>query len=402
MDLDPRDGEIGGQKFPPTQEAKAMLVRASPPPTIAFVLPGLGAGGSEHIVSLLCNHFAMQGWHVALIAFEEPGAAPYYRHHADVRIIRLGLKSRRRIAAGGAVAMLGRLRRLKAAFREVRPDLVVSFLTRTNILSVLAGRALDIPVVVSERNNPALQPVGAVWNRLRRWAYPRSVGLVTMTQGAMDWFTGSMPVKGWVIPNPVPPAAIDAPARSNGRTIGAVGRLVPQKGFDRLLDAFARVADRIPEWRLTIWGEGPDRAALERQRDRLGLTDRVSLPGVTRQPGEWIAQSDLFILSSRFEGWGIVVGEAMGAGLPVISFDCQWGPAEMIEQGESGMLVPNGDTVGLGEAMVALCTDPPRRAALGVAAKERMVAQFGHDAVLARWQSVIGDIMEQHRVRALS
>ncbi|WP_313804080.1 glycosyltransferase family 4 protein [Sphingobium sp.] len=376
-----------------------MLVRASRPPNVAFVLPGLGAGGSEHIVSLLCNHFAARGWMVSLIAFEEPSTPAYYPSHDDVRIIRLGMKSRRRPAATGALAMLRRLRLLKRTLKEVRPELVVSFLTRTNILSVLAARSLDIPVIVSERNNPALQNAGPVWSRLRRMTYPQAVGLITMTQGAMDWFRVTMDVKGWVIPNPVPPAITGAGHRPQGRTIGAVGRLVPQKGFDLLLNAFARVAERIPDWNLVIWGDGPERAALERQRDRLGLTERISLPGVTEKPGEWIPRSDLFVLSSRFEGWGIVVGEAMGAGLPVISFDCEWGPAEMIEHGKSGLLVRNGDVAMLGEAIAALCADDSRRAALGNAARERMTL-FGHDRILAHWHSVITSVLDHHRVRA--
>ena len=366
---------------------------------LAFVLPGLGAGGSEHIVSLLCNHFAAQGWSITLIVFEEASAPSYYAYHPQVRIIRLGMKSRRRAVATGVLAMLRRQRLLRRALKAVRPELVVSFLTRTNILSLLAARSLHIPVIVSERNNPALQTVGPVWSRLRQMTYPRSVGLITMTQGAMDWFKDAMDVEGWVIPNPVPPAGAAPDRRSDGHTIGAVGRLVPQKGFDLLLDAFARVAQRIPDWKLVIWGEGPERAALERQRDRLGLADRVSLPGVTEKPGDWVPRTDLFVLSSRFEGWGIVVGEAMGAGLSVVSFDCQWGPAEMIEHDRSGLLVPNGDGAALGESIVALCNDPARRAALGQAARERM-ADFGHDQVLARWQSVITSVLDHHRVRA--
>src|SRR3546814_4557689 len=87
---------------------------------------------------------------------------------------------------------------------------------------------------------------------------------------------------------------------------------------------------RISDWSSDVCSS--DRAALEEQRRRLGLDGRVEMPGVSEQPGGWIEQSDLFILSSRFEGWGLVLGEAMAAGLPVISFDCEWGPAEMIEQ----------------------------------------------------------------------
>lgn len=376
-----------------------MLVRASRPPSIAFVLPGLGAGGSEHIVSLLCNHFAAQDWTVTLIAFEDESGVPYYSHHESVRIVRLGLESRRRWAPVGALAMFQRAQRLQDALRDAAPDLVVSFLTRTNILSVLAARRSGFPVIISERNNPALQKVGRVWNLLRRWTYPRSAGLVTMTQGAMDYFTRSMDVRGWVIPNPAPSPPDMARQRPDGRIIGAVGRLVPQKGFDLLIDAFARVAESIPDWQLVIWGEGPERAALEAQRDRLGLSGRVSLPGITSQPGGWIAQSDLFVLSSRFEGWGIVVGEAMAAGLPVISFDCDWGPAEMIEQGRSGILIPNGDTTALGDAIALLCKDEARRRSLSSAAATRM-AMFRLDQILARWQAVISEVLHHHRVGA--
>src|SRR3546814_21051994 len=94
-----------------------MLVRASRPPRLAFVLPGLGAGGSEHIVSLLCNHFAAQGWAISLIAFEEPSAPSYYPYRPDVRIVRLGMKSSRRAAATGALAMPRRQRLLRRALK---------------------------------------------------------------------------------------------------------------------------------------------------------------------------------------------------------------------------------------------------------------------------------------------
>lgn len=377
-----------------------MLVRATQPPHIAFVLPGLQAGGSEHIVSLLCNHFAAQGWAVTLLAFEDPATPSYYHHDENVRIVRLGLPSQKRNAVAALLAMLRRHRRLAAAFRSIRPDLIVSFLTRTNVLSVLAARPLGIPVIVSERNNPILQTVSAGWSRLRAWTYPRAVGLVTMTQGAMDYFVDEMNVRGWVIPNPAPPPIHAAPGKSDGRTIGAVGRLVPQKGFDLLIDAFAQIAPSCPDWRLVIWGEGPERAALEQKCAQLGLGGRISLPGVTRQPGEWVAQSDMFVLSSRFEGWGIVVGEAMAAGLPVVAFDCQWGPAEMIEDGRSGVLVPSGDVPALARAIASLCQDEERRHSFSQEATARM-ALFAPDRVLAQWQAIISGVLEDQRVKAV-
>jgi glycosyltransferase involved in cell wall biosynthesis len=141
----------------------------------------------------------------------------------------------------------------------------------------------------------------------------------------------------------------------------------------------------MPGWSLVIWGEGPERATLEAQRDALGLQDRVTLPGVTQEHGAWLREADIFVLSSRFEGWGIVIGEAMAAGVPVISFDCQWGPGEMIVDGISGLLVPDGDVTALGAAMAALSADPQQRRRLSEGA--RIAARrFTIDRVLAQWE----------------
>jgi Glycosyltransferase len=357
-------------------------------PRIVFVLQGLGAGGSEHIVSQLCNHFAGQGWHVTLLAFEDRGSTPYYSMDPSVDVVALGLKSRRMGPIKALRQTRARFEILRSAFKAIEPDLVVSFLTRTNVLSVLAAGRRGPPVLVSERNNPALQRVGLVWEALRRYTYARAGALVTMTQGAMDYFPRSARRHARVIPNPstLPPAA--RRTRADGRTIGAVGRLVPQKGFDRLIDAFARVSSLLPEWRLVIWGEGPERARLEAQRDRLGLTDRIDLPGVTGEAGAWVGETDVFVLSSRFEGWGLVLSEAMAAGLPVISTDCQWGPGEMIQPERNGLLVPNGDVAALGKAVVRLCSDADLRSRLGQAARERMTA-FEPKRVLGQWDELI-------------
>lgn len=375
-----------------------MLARTPLGPHVAFVLQGLEAGGSEHIVSQLCNHFASQGWTVTLLAFENPTTHPYYSHDPAVRIVPLGMKSERRGLIGGLRAMRARCRLLRKSLEVMRPDIVVSFLTRTNVMACIAARPLGIPVIVSERNNPALQKVGPIWGALRRWAYPRSAGLVTMTKGAMRYFTASMRVKATVIPNPATLPEGPLPRTSDGRTIGAVGRLVDQKGFDLLLDAFARATPQIPDWNLVIWGEGADRAALEQQRGNLGLDGKVALPGVTERPGEWISRSDMFVFSSRFEGWGLVVGEAMAAGLPVVSFDCEWGPAEMIEDGHSGFLIPNGDVEAMAHSIVTMCQDEELRRRFAEAGRVRM-QNFTPDRIFAAWQQVITDALVRHRER---
>src|SRR3546814_9181369 len=99
------------------------------------------------------------------------------------------------------------------------------------------------------------------------------------------------------------------------------------------------IARRFPDWTLALWGEGPERETLERLVHRLGLEGRVHFPGLSERPGSWIESADVFVLSSRYEGWGIVLLEAMAAGLPVVSLDCPWGPAEMVEHRQNGLIV---------------------------------------------------------------
>ena len=379
---------MGYERNPTTVEpAAGPAPVATAPERICVVLPGLGAGGTEHVVSVLANEWIARGRSVTILTLEEPGAVPYYPLHPDIEVRRLGVPPGRRGAIGAAGAVGMRVRRLRGALRAVRPGIVVSFLVRTNVLTLIAASRLGMEVVVSERNNPQAQTVGPVWNVLRSHLYRRAFGLVTMTKGALESFPASMRKRGWVIPNPV-----DLPGagrrRSDGRTLTAVGRLVPQKGFDLLLRAFAEVAPEFPDWRLVIWGEGADREVLEAERAALGLDDRVDMPGVTEAPGIWVDTADAFVLSSRFEGWGIVLLEAMAAGLPVVSFDCRWGPREMIEDGENGLLVEPESVAAMAEALRRLLGDSSLRQRLAAAACASS-RRFTTAHVVDRWDEVV-------------
>jgi glycosyltransferase involved in cell wall biosynthesis len=175
------------------------------------------------------------------------------------------------------------------------------------------------------------------------------------------------------------------------RTVVAAGRLVEQKRFDLLIEAFALTAEIHRDWDLIIYGEGEDRPDLEKLVADKGLAERIKLPGWTRSLSSKLARCDFFVLSSGYEGFGNVIAEAMAVGLPVVSFDCEAGPSDIIRHEVDGLLVPPLDVPALAGAMMRLMEDDAYRATLGRRAPE-VLERFSLESTLALWDEVFVSI----------
>jgi glycosyltransferase involved in cell wall biosynthesis len=196
-----------------------------------------------------------------------------------------------------------------------------------------------------------------------------------------------------VVPNPVDVEALGTDGARElpiaPRTLVAMGRLARQKGFDVLLDAFARCAPAHPEWKLLILGEGEERTRLEAQVRALGLDGRVQLPGRVQRPGAILRRAELFVLPSRWEGFPNALLEAMACGVAAIAADCPSGPRDIVRPGVDGVLVPPEDPAALAAALDRLLTDGEERRRLAARAPE-VRERFGLPQVMARWDALLG------------
>lgn len=364
------------------------------PLRLALVVSSLRTGGAERVISTLANYWSRSGQCVGLITLEGPGSDAFA---VDRAVERIALDQKARALSTKSAVMRTTVKRmwtLRAALADFRPDVVISFGDVMNILVLLASYNTRLPVVVSERTDPRHHRIGRMWVILRWLLYRRASALVAQTHSVRSWAETIVdPDHVVVIPNPVP-AATRMLRRSRqgdsslGLRVVGMGRLSAEKGFDLLIHAFARLRGKFPDWSLTIFGEGPARGDLEDLVHQLGLQKVVRLPGETRSPELELRQASLFVLSSRYEGFPNVLLEAMAAGLPVIAVDCPSGPAEIIEHGVSGMLVPLEDEVALARAMESLMADSSMRQRLGGEAVREM-ERFHIDRVMALWADVL-------------
>jgi GalNAc-alpha-(1->4)-GalNAc-alpha-(1->3)-diNAcBac-PP-undecaprenol alpha-1,4-N-acetyl-D-galactosaminyltransferase len=366
---------------------------------LTLVISSLAAGGAERVMSLLASHWAQAGHTVTLITMASPADDHY---PVDSRVRRIDLTPSwngwRHLSAFHRNAKLCRL--LRHSVLATEPDAVVSFIDKINMCVLTSMLATGIPVVISERTDPRCHRLGPGWSWLRRALYPLADVLVVQTPTVERWAADFLPAKKvQIIPNPVVvPTAPSAPPEKCGNSVIAVGRLSREKGFDLLLDGFAR--SRLPNagWHLTILGDGPERAALQTQAATLGLTACTRFPGVVTDPFAWLRQADIFVLSSRFEGFPNVLLEAMACGLAVIAFDCESGPRAIVRHDCDGFLVSPEDVDELAGALDALAADEELRRRLGAAAC-RVVERYALPDVAAEWETLLGEVIERRRGR---
>lgn len=371
---------------------------------LLIFIHSLSSGGAERVTANLATHWAGKGWSITVVTLA-PYSLDSYELHPTVKRISLNLTGESGTIAAGLWQNLRRVMALRRVIQNIQPDIALGMMTSANVLISLAVLGLHIRAIGSERVHPPEYPLSVLWERLRRRTYGLLDAVTALTSESACWLKAHTNVRRVpVIPNAAPwPLPVQTPKLNPESTIPfgrkvllGVGRLEAQKGFDWLLEAFAGLAEKHPEWDLVILGDGSLRTMSEHQVQKAGLDKRVFLPGRAGNVGEWYDRANLYVLSSRFEGFPNTLVEALAHGLPAVSFDCDTGPRDIIRHEVDGLLVPVGDVAQLTAALDRLMGDADLRARFAVRAVEAK-ERFSMQRIAGMWEELFKETLREQK-----
>jgi len=354
---------------------------------IVMVTGSLDAGGAERVLAEMANYWNSKGWRITLATWTGPSNVDFYDLDPGVQRVWLDVEASSTSLVAKLRAYARRILKLREMLENARPDAVLSFIDTSNVMTLLACMGLGLRVIVSERSNgDATARIAWMWRVSRIATYWRAAAVVAQTPDAARRIAKRCGVKAIAIPNPLRALPdTDGPRES---MVLAVGRLSHEKGFDLLIRAFSGIGAEFSRWRLVIIGTGPAHSSLLRLSEQLQLGDRIEFRPPVKNIESWMSRAGLVVQPSRFEGFPNVIMEAMGMGAAVISADCRSGPAEIINDGVNGRLVPVEDVAALTKVISELLRQPEERVRLGREAKKVRQA-FRQDLVMQKWESCV-------------
>lgn len=383
-----------------------------------YILKSFAAkGGEERVMADKMNYLASHGHKIILVTFEQGEHEPAYSLHPSVthkdintRFFKVTNESLYR-----KIRFLMNLRqqfiqRMTVIINQEKPDLIVSTVYPLKNLRLLSKlkRTTGVPLLLeshiaykavvrqSDFKKKSLKYyIAKIYDEWNLWAIRYCDALIALTEGdAKNWERYSNRVE--VIPNPVTyiPEQTNNIEKEPYRII-AVGRLHYQKGFDLLIEAFSLIATSIPNWHIVIYGHGIDEKLLKTLIHNKKLEGRIILKGLTDKIFDEYRRSQFFVLSSRYEGFGLVLAEAMACGIPCVSFRCEYGPEDIIDNGTDGLLVADGNVKELADKILWMALHDNERHSMGAKAQEN-VKRYNIENIMLHWISLFSRITTTH------
>lgn len=351
---------------------------------IMMVITGMHSGGAERVMATLCNELVKRH-RVLLLVLKD--AASDYQLAETIELV------------GGNVTnqnVIDSVRVVKKQIEQWKPDVVLSFMTKTNIIALGAKllSKIKVPFVIAERANP--YNAKKVFRIIRKYLYPLADGCVFQTVQAQAYYKDILKAESVVLRNPLnPDFKVEAYTGPRKKKIVTAGRLSVEKNQKLLIESFSRIADKYPEYTVELYGDGPLYPDLDKQIREAGLENRVLLMGRKNQIHEHIKDAELFVLPSNSEGMPNALIEAMALGLPSIATDCPiGGSAVIVRHGENGMLIPMNDPQALAEVMDRLLSDQAFAEKLRMNAV-RVVDDFETEKVCGLWEEYLKKVSQK-------
>lgn len=349
---------------------------------IFFITSTLTSGGSERVMSLLANEFAKRKYQVTIVCLNKQ--IVFYPINENVRIIFAERETK-------STSLIKKIIWLRKFVYDVRPDVVIPFMEAVYCVTLLSLVGSSVPVISSERIDPRKSPF--LRNILRRLILPLTTHLVVQTEKIRNFYPSFIRKKTSVIYNPVREDIYNDDRTVNKKNrIISIGKLYPQKNQKMMIRAFARIADKFPDWQLVIYGEGPLRAELESLVSSFKLQGRVLLPGRTEKVVDELKKSKVFCFSSNFEGMSNAIIEAICVGLPIVSTNVS-GASELIGEGKGGYIVPCGDVDLFAQALQKVMSDHGIQKSMSEYNLKK-ASLFKLDIIVDQWEQLIKQVIQ--------
>lgn len=350
---------------------------------IAFVIGSLNFSGAEKVLSIVASELQKIGNEIHVILLQkEMGTTG-----SENGFITYGANA---TGSSKVKRLFSRWSAIRRVVSNINPDVVVSFGSVCNVNTIAAMLGKKIPLVICERNDPNFDPRKQTEKQIRRMLYPFANGYVFQTERIKEYFPENIQEKAAVIPNPIIDSGVRWSLQNASKKIVSIARLDDfQKDQSSMIRAFAMFVANHSDYTMELYGDGPDKDKYLDLIQKLGMDGRIFLPGKTNDPIKILAESEIFLLTSTYEGMPNALMEAMSVGVPCISTDCGGGGAfDLTEKYGAGLLVPCGNVEKIADALSRLADDDELKEDLS-RKSVRINSILGREIVSGQWMEYL-------------
>lgn len=380
---------------------------------ILYCINGLyNSGGTERVLTEKVNFFKKKyGYDIVIVLSEEKKIKQYFLLEKDIKILNLDINYNELLNVKNKI-----IRKLKYKLKKIRhqklfietvkkyePDIIVS--TGDESRNICSNKKISCKKILESHfdketflgkiNKKSIYYFIYMYRKIiRKFFIKKYDKFIVLTIEDKEQWLNEKEIKNIeVIPNPLPfyPKKVSS---CKNKTIISVGRLEAQKGYDELVEVWNKLFKKYPDWKLEIYGEGSLKKELQEKIDTLGMNNSLLLKGTDKRIMKRYLESSIYVMTSKYEGFGMVLVEAMACGLPVVSFDCPCGPKDIIKDGEDGFLIRNRDLDEMAKKLEFLIQNETQRKIMGKKAHEN-IARYSKEKVMLQWKNLFEELVDK-------